>query len=307
MIIDREEIRPLLVVITGPTAVGKTTLAIDLAGTLSTEILSADSRQFYREMSIGTAVPSPEQLRQIRHHFIHHISVTDNYNVSRFVSDALALLDSLFKFHPVVIMTGGSGLYIDAICHGIDELPDPDPDLRRELHDEVRIHGIGSLRDKLRIADPVYYNTVDLANPVRLIRALEVCILTGKPYSSHRSHSPKSRPFRVLKIGLQLPRDVLNNRINRRVDEMMQNGLLEEVRSLLPYRNLNALNTVGYRELFHHLDGTITLSQAVTDIKTNTRRYAKRQMTWLHRDASLHWFTPDQGEKIMQFLESGNR
>lgn len=294
---------PLLIVMAGPTASGKTALAITLATHFQTEIISADSRQFYREMTIGTAVPSEVELACAKHHFVQHISIHDLYNVSRYETDALKILEILFQRKQVVIMAGGSGLYIDAVCRGIDELPDPDPELRRELKQELAANGIQSLRDKLRIVDPDYYQMVDAANPVRLIRALEVCITTGKPFSSLRNQQPEKRPFRILKIGLSLPRDLLNQRIHQRVDEMVRNGLVEEARALLPFRRLNALNTVGYRELFDFFDGKISLQQAIADIKTHTRRYAKRQMTWFKKDEEITWFSPENSEKVIGYLE----
>ncbi len=286
---------PLLIVVAGPTASGKTVLAITLATHFQTEIISADSRQFYREMTIGTAVPSEVELASAKHHFVQHISIHDPYNVSRYETDALKILENLFQRKQVVIMAGGSGLYIDAVCRGIDEL-------RRELKQELADNGIQSLRDKLRIVDPDYYQMVDAANPVRLIRALEVCITTGKPFSSLRNQQPEKRPFRILKIGLNVPRDLLNQRIHQRVDEMVRDGLVEEARALLPFRRLNALNTVGYRELFDFFGGKISLQQAIADIKTHTRRYAKRQMTWFKKDEEITWFSPDEPSAILDYI-----
>jgi tRNA dimethylallyltransferase len=294
--------KPVLLVIAGPTAVGKTSLAIHLARLLNTEILSADSRQFYREMRIGTARPGENELLLAPHHFIGHISVHDEYNVSRFESEALALLDKLFVDHQFVILAGGSGLYINAICHGIDDLPDPDDTLRRELKSIYDQEGIESLRSKLRLLDPVYYCKVDIANPKRLLRALEVCITTGKPYSELRKNEPRPRDFEIIKIGLTMEKQELYRRINERVDRMMEEGLLDEVQGLLPFRHLNALNTVGYKELFPYFDGLISLEMAVTQIKTHSRRYAKRQMTWFRKDESIHWFRPEQEEEIFNFV-----
>ena len=239
-----------LLVVAGPTAVGKTALTLILARSLETEILSADSRQFYREMNIGTARPGEEELQLVPHHFTGHISIHDEYNVSRFESDALNLLRQLFKNHQMVIMTGGSGLYINAVCHGIDDLPDPDDTLREELKTMCVREGIESLRTKLRLLDPVYYSKVDVANPKRLLQALEVCIGTGKPFSELRKNEPKPRDFEIIRIGLTREKEELNKRINDRVDRMMEDGLLAEVEQLLPFRNLNALNTVGYKEFF---------------------------------------------------------
>ncbi|MCK9202868.1 MAG: tRNA (adenosine(37)-N6)-dimethylallyltransferase MiaA [Bacteroidales bacterium] len=284
---------PLLVVVAGPTAVGKTSVSIQLAHHFNTEIISADSRQFYREMKIGTATPSREELLEIPHHFIGHLSVGEPYNVSRFETDALNKLTEMFRNHKVVIMTGGSGLYIDAVCQGIDQLPDPDPVLRQQLKDLLQDSGITALQQKLQDVDPDYYNQIDPFNPARLIRALEVTLTTGIPYSAHRTNSPKPRPFKILKTALTLPREILNQRINQRVDYMMGQGWLDEAIQLLPFQHLNALNTVGYKELFHYLKGAYSLEMAVEKIKINTRRYAKRQMTWFRKDPAFTWYAPD--------------
>ncbi len=292
-----------LLVVTGPTAVGKTSLTLQLAKFLKTEILSADSRQFYREMRIGTARPGEEELQLVPHHFIGHISIHDGYNISRFESDALNLLRKLFKDLQMVIMTGGSGLYINAVCHGIDDLPDPDDTLREELKTIYAQEGIESLRVKLRLLDPVYYSEVDIANPKRLLRALEVCISTGRPFSELRRNKPKLRDFEIIRIGLTRDKEELNRRINDRVDKMMEDGLLEEVQQLLSFRQLNALNTVGYKELFPYFDGVLSLESAIGNIKTHSRRYAKRQMTWFRKDKSIRWFHPDQVEEILNFVQ----
>ena len=293
-----------LIVITGPTASGKTTLSIEIAKFFSAEILSADSRQFYREMKIGTAKPSDEQLTIVPHHFIGHLSISDYYNVSKYESDVLKTLEHLFAGSSFAILTGGSGLYINAVCHGIDELPDPDQSLREQLKDLYQKKGIRILQEKLRELDPEYYRKVDLSNPNRLLRAVEVCLTTGVSYSELRKNRRVPRNFRIIKLGLQRDREDLNRRINRRVETMMEDGLLEEVKELLPYRHLNALNTVGYKELFDYLDGKYSLAQAVEKIKTNTRRFAKRQMTWFRKDKEIHWFHPDEFEKIVQMVES---
>jgi tRNA dimethylallyltransferase len=288
-----------LLVISGPTASGKTTAAIQFARKLQTEIISADSRQFFREIPIGTATPSAEELAAARHHFIGHLSIHDNYNVSRFETEVLDKLEALFSVHKTVVLVGGSGLYLNAVCHGIDELPDPDPAIRLQLKEMLATHGIGVLQEKLKLLDPDYAARVDLFNPARLIRALEVCITTGFPYSSLRTNVPKERSFRVRKLGLMVPREILNIRIENRVDGMIAAGLVDEARNLYPFRHLNALNTVGYKELFCHFDGTLTLDRAVINIKTNTRRYAKRQMTWLRKDPEITWIEP---EKILEYL-----
>ena len=291
-------------VIAGPTASGKTALAVEIASKLGTEIISADSRQFYRELPIGTAAPEPGYLNRVKHHFAGHLSVNEEYNVSRFEQDVLALLKVLFKKHRYVVMTGGSGLYIDAVCKGIDELPDPDESLRRELDALFENEGIVALQEKLQQLDPEYYEVVDTKNPKRLMRAIEVCLQTGKKYSELRKGTPKERDFQCLKIGLELPRAELYDRINRRTEVMLEKGWIEEAKSVIRYRNLNALNTVGYKELFQYLDGNLSLDEAVEKIKTNTRRYAKRQLTWFKRDKEMHWFHPGETDKILEFITS---
>jgi tRNA dimethylallyltransferase len=296
---------PLLAVIAGPTAVGKTSVAIELARRFDTEIISCDSRQFYREMRIGTAVPSTEELAQVPHHFMGHLSIHEPYDVSRFETDALNKLEELFKTHKVVIMTGGSGLYINAVCKGFDELPDRDPDLRKKLQALFDKEGIAGLQEKLKKLDPLYFEKVDKNNPNRLLRAIEVCMITGKPYSQLRKGRIKARPFRIVKIALNRDRQELFNRISERTEQMMAEGLLEEVKSLLPHRHENALNTVGYKELFEHLEGNISLEQAITNIKTNTRRYAKRQLTWFKKDPDYHWFHPERIVDIASLI-AGN-
>ena len=288
----------LLVVIAGPTAVGKTSTAIALAQHFNTEIISADSRQFFREMSIGTAAPSMQELSLVKHHLVHHLSILDGYNVSRFETDALALMESLFHQHSVIIMVGGSGLYINAVCHGIDELPDPDPEIRRQLKEIFTTQGIAALQQELTLLDPEYAEKVDMSNPARLLRALEICRATGISYSTLRTNKPRHRNFRILKLGLELPRDVLYQRINNRVDAMMMAGLRDEALSLYPCRHLNALNTVGYKELFDYCEGLTSLDHAVEKIKIHSRRYAKRQLTWFKKDSEYTWFKPDEIDQI---------
>ncbi|MBP5614213.1 MAG: tRNA (adenosine(37)-N6)-dimethylallyltransferase MiaA [Bacteroidales bacterium] len=283
-----------LLVLTGPTASGKTALAIRWAERLRTEILSADSRQFYREMRIGTAAPTPDELRRVPHHFVQHLSIHDSYNVYRYEQDALALLEKLFQNHENVILCGGSGLYIDAVCNGIDLLPDPDPELRENLHRMLRENRVEEFHQMLKEKDPEYYEVVDRNNPVRMVRALEVCIQTGQPYSTLRKQQAKERPFQIIKYAITLPREVLNERINRRVDRMMEEGLEAEARQLYPLRHLNALQTVGYRELFDHFDGKCTIDESVEAIKAHTRQYAKRQMTWFKRDSDYRWISPEE-------------
>lgn len=291
-----------LIVLTGPTAIGKTELAIEVAKHFNTEIISADSRQFYKEMSIGIAKPTEAELQGVSHHFVGHLSVTDYYNVSRFEQDVLRLLDRLFKKHDYVVMAGGSGLYIDAVCHGIDEFPDADEKLRAKLNKTLAEQGIEALRQKLKELDPEYYKAVDRNNPKRLMRAIEVCMLTGKKYSELRKKESPERDFRILKIGLNTEREKLFERINRRVDKMIQAGLIDEVRSLEKYRHLNALNTVGYKEIFAFLDGIYSREKAIEKIKTNTRRYAKRQLTWFRRDEEIHWYEPAESRWIIDFI-----
>ena len=291
-----------LIAIVGPTAVGKTAVAIKLAQKLHTEIISADSRQFYREMAIGTAKPTAEELAQAKHHFVDSHSITESFSVGDFEKQGLQLLETLFKKHDTVILVGGSGLYIKAICEGFDELPSASIETREKLNLEFAEKGIIYLQEKLKVADPVYYEQVDLNNPQRLIRALEVIETTGKPFSSYRKATVNSRPFNIIKIGLNLPREILYQRINQRVDEMLKQGLIEEVRSLLPYRELNALNTVGYSELFDYFDGKTDLNTAVELIKQNTRRFAKRQLTWFRKDADMQWFQPEAFTPTIYYL-----
>jgi len=278
-----------LIVIAGPTAVGKTSYAIELAQKYKTEILSADSRQFYRELQIGTAAPTKEELAAAPHHFIGNLSIHDYYNVSMYEQEAMSLIEQLFEKHDKLIVVGGSGLYIDALCYGIDELPDADESLRSEIKKRFAEEGIEYLQKEVERLDPEFYKVVDINNHKRLQRALEVCLATGKTYSSQRTNKRRSRPFKIRKLVLNMERQKLYERINKRVDIMMEQGLLDEVKSLLPYRELNALKTVGYTELFRYLNNEISLDQAVTDIKTNSRRYSKRQVTWFKRYDDFEW------------------
>ena len=290
-----------LFVIVGPTAVGKTAVGIHLARQFDCPVISADSRQFYREMKIGTAAPTPSELAQVKHYFIGNKSVTESYNISQYENDVLELLPELFSIHNNLVMVGGSGLYVNAVCNGIDDMPDTDPVIRIQLNEVLKNEGIAVLQQKLLELDPDYYKEVDTKNPVRLQRALEVCIQTGKPYSQFRMKVKKERNFNIVKIGLELEKSVLNNRIEMRVDRMMKDGQLDEVKSLLSFRHYNALNTVGYKELFSFMDGAISLEEAILDIKNNTRHYAKRQLTWFRKDADIHWFSPDQ---IINLIEN---
>ncbi len=291
-----------LIVVTGPTASGKTSLAIKLALHFNSEIISADSRQFYRMMDIGTAKPSKEDLEKIPHHFINFLDPDEKYNIGRFETEALEKINFLFKKHDFLFLTGGSGLYIDAVCNGIDDLPESTPGIRAELNSIYNTGGIELLQNKLLEVDPEYYREADLKNPHRLIRAIEVTLITGKKYSSLRKNQKKKRDFNVRKIGLLIDRDELYKRINMRVDDMIKNGLVNEVRSLLTYRNENALQTVGYKEIIDYLDGKNSLENAVNLIKQNTRNYAKRQMTWFRKDPDIKWFEPWETEKMIEFI-----
>ncbi len=292
-----------LICIVGPTAVGKTAFSIRLAKRFDTVILSADSRQFFKEMNIGTSKPTGLELQAAPHFFIGNISVHENYNAGRFEADALQKLSEIFSENNAAILCGGSGLYINAVCHGFDSLPEADDNLRTQLKNLAEEKGVVALQDLLREKDPDYYATVDLNNPQRLVRALEVCLATGKSYSSFRNKQKVQRPFRIIKIGLNLPRELLYEKINQRVDAMMQQGLLEEAKTLYPHRHLNALQTVGYEELFQHFEGKFSLEQAVSLIKQNTRRYSKRQLTWFRKDKEIQWFQPDEWERAGEWLE----
>lgn len=295
--------KPLLIVITGPTAVGKTELVINLAKKFDTEIIGCDSRQFYKELKIGTAIPSPEQLYEVKHHFIHFISIHDYYNVSKYENDVLLLLKNLFQQQQVVFMTGGSGLYIDAVCNGIDDMPDVDLELREILNKQMHDKGIEWLRNQLYKLDIETYKRIDLSNIKRILRAVEVCLQTGKPYSSFLKYKKKERPFRILKIALDLPRDELYQRINRRVDIMINKGLEDEALQFYNYRNLTALKTVGYKELFEYFDGKISKEEAIDLIKRNTRKYARKQLTWFRRNNDYVWFNPHNYELINNFIK----
>lgn len=297
-----------LIVVVGPTAIGKTTLSISLARNFATEIISADSRQFFREMSIGTAAPSTTELSEARHHFIHHRSITEEYSVGDFEREALEKLKKLFSTHREVVMVGGSGLYVDAVTKGLDHFPDVDPQIREGLNLQLKEKGIGNLQEQLKQLDPEYYSEADVQNPHRLIRALEICKGTGKPYSSFRKNKKAQRFFEPIYIGLTADREIVYDRINRRVDLMMEAGLLEEARKLYGQRELNALNTVGYKEIFRYLDGDWSLEKAVEEIKKNTRRFAKRQFTWFKKNPEINWFdytTPP--EEIVAFLKEKMR
>ena len=299
-----------LVVIAGPTAVGKTALSVKLAKALDTVVLSADSRQFYKEMSIGTAKPGPEEMQGVPHYFINCCSVKDKepYNASTFEQDALKLLKTLFRKHRHVILSGGSGLYINALCHGFDEgIPPANDEIRETLNRIFEEKGIEVLQERLKELDPEYYELVDRQNHKRLIRALEVCLQTGQPYSSIRKGKRKERPFSILKIGLEMDRESLFRRIDLRVEQMIRNGLEEEARSLLPYLDKNALKTVGYQELFACFKGEMSREEAIEKIRINTHRYAKRQLTWFKKDKAYHWFHPEQYEDIIALIQGGEQ
>ena len=280
----------ILISIVGPTAIGKTALSIKLANYFNTEIISADSRQFFKEMSIGTAAPSVEELAAAKHHFIHHKTINDTYNVGSFEKDALETLDSLFKNHQVVIMVGGSGLYVDAVTKGLDDFPEVDASIRENLNIQLETKGLPYLQNQLKVLDEASYNTIAIDNPHRVIRALEICLGTGKPYASFLKKKDTLRNFKTITVGLTADREIIYNRINQRVASMMNAGLLEEVMQLVPYKNLNALNTVGYKELFMYLEGEWTLDFAISEIKKNSRRFAKRQLTWFKREENTLWF-----------------
>ena len=288
-----------LVVLVGPTAVGKTDLSISIAKVLEAPIVSSDSRQIYREMNIGTAVPDKQQLAAVPHYFIESRSIFEPYTAGMYEVDAINTIDQLFEKHHFVVLTGGSGLYIDAVCLGIDAIPATNPETREMLKLRLKNEGLTSLSDWLKRLDEESYNTVDINNPQRVIRALEVCIISGIPYSSLRKNFEKTRNFKIIKVGLQRDREELYARINLRVDLMMEQGLLDEAKKLYPNRHLNALQTVGYRELFDYFDGKITLEEAVELIKRNSRRYAKRQITWFNRYDDIAWFSPDNFDGIV--------
>lgn len=291
-----------LYVLLGPTAVGKTEVALQLAERLHSPILNCDSRQLYRDMQIGTAAPTTEQMSRVKHYFVGTLGLEDYYSAAQYEADALQLIETLRPDHESILLTGGSMMYIDAICNGIDDIPTIDDDTRMLLKERYEQEGLAPLLRELKLIDPAHYAIVDQRNPKRVIHALEVYYTSGKPYSSFRTGIRKERPFRIVKMGLNRPREELFARINSRVDVMMEEGLVDEVRRLLPYRHLNALNTVGYKEIFRHLDGEWTLDFAIEKIKKNTRDYAKKQLTWFRRDEDIQWFHPDQKEEIFQLL-----
>ncbi|MDE6779197.1 MAG: tRNA (adenosine(37)-N6)-dimethylallyltransferase MiaA [Alistipes sp.] len=296
--------KPRLIVVVGATGSGKTDLSIRLAQHYGAPVLSTDSRQIYRGLPIGTAQPDQAQLQAAEHHFIASHEITQDFNCGEYEVQALALLERLFATHGTVIAVGGSGLYVRALCEGMDDLPQADVQLRAQLAGRMEREGVASLAEELRRLDPEYYEQVDRSNPARVQRALEVCLQTGKPYSQQRLGVRRERPFDIVKVGVDMPREVLYERIDRRVDAMMEAGLEQEARAVYPFRHLNSLQTVGYKELFEWFDGAISREQAVELIKRNTRRYAKRQLTWFRRDAEIGWFAPDDLDGIVEYADS---
>ena len=288
--------RPTLIVLLGPTGVGKTNISLSMAEQFGCPIISSDSRQFYRELKIGTAAPSEDQLRRVKHYFIGSHSIHDEYNAGQYEKDAIELLDELFKKHDVVLLVGGSMMYIDAICNGMDDIPNVDAETRAYWQKQYADGGLEYIQKELMLLDPVHYEQVDIQNPKRILHALEICSMTGAPYSALRTGQRKLRNFNILKIGINRPRPELYERINARVDEMMKDGLLEEAKMFYQFKSLNTLNTVGYKELYAYMDGLWTLDFAVNMIKQDSRRYAKRQMTWFNRDKEIRWFHPDELE-----------
>ncbi len=300
-----------LLVLLGPTGVGKTEWSIRTAERIGSPIVSADSRQLYKGMTIGTAAPTSEQLVRVPHHMVDFLSPTDYYSASDYEHEAISLIEKLHHEHDTVILTGGSMMYIDAVCKGIDLMPTIDQKLRTDIYNQYEEEGLDSIRQKLKILDPIFYNQVDLRNPKRVIHALEVCLMTGKPYSSFRTHSIKKRPFEIIKIGFNRPREDLYSRINMRVDEMIAEGLVEEAKQFYQYKHLNSLNTVGYKEIFEYFDDKCSLEYAIDKIKQHSRNYARKQLTWFNRDKDIEWIdlsdnSIDIVEKIVTIMESNN-
>ena len=293
-----------LIVLIGPTGVGKTELSLSIAEKFRTCIVSSDSRQLYADLKIGTAAPTPEQLSRVPHHFVGTLKLTDYYSAAQYEAEVMSKLKELFQENEVVVLTGGSMMYVDAICKGIDDIPTVDKETRELMMRRYEEEGLEQLCAELKLLDPEYYQIVDLKNPKRVIHALEICYMTGKTYTSFRTRSIKERPFRIIKIGLTREREELYERINLRVDEMMKEGLLEEAKSVYEYKHLNSLNTVGYKEIFQYLDGEWTLDFAIEKIKQNSRIYSRKQMTWFKRDTDITWFHPDQKEQIMNHINN---
>lgn len=292
-----------LIVLVGPTGVGKTETSLVLAETLHAPIINADSRQIYKGMGIGTAAPTPEEQARVEHHFVQFLNPGEYYSAAQFELDVMSRLETLFQSHDYVLLSGGSMMYIDAVCKGIDDIPTVDAEPRKMMLERYEAEGLERLCSELRVLDPEYYQVVDLKNPKRVIHALEICYMTGKTYTSFRTNTRKERPFRIVKIGLKREREILYDRINRRVTQMLEMGLEQEVCSLMPYRNTNALNTVGYKEMFAYFDGAMTLEQAADKIRQNSRIYSRKQMTWFKRDEEIKWFEPGQMSEIMNYIE----
>ena len=293
-----------LIVLIGPTGVGKTDLSIKIAEKYGSPIISADSRQLYSDLKIGTAAPTEEYLKRVKHYFVGTLKLTDYYSAAQYESEVISLLEELFKSNNTILLTGGSMMYIDAICKGIDDIPIVDSETRQMMMEKYEKEGLDRLCAELKLLDPEYYSTVDLKNPKRVIHALEICYMTGKTYTSFRTGNKKQRPFDIIKIGLCRDREELYERINKRVDIMIKEGLVDEVKSVYEYRNLNSLNTVGYKEIIQYLEGNCTLEFAIEKIKQNSRIYSRKQMTWFKRDNDITWFHPDKEEEIMEFIES---
>ncbi len=290
-----------LIVLIGPTGVGKTELSLRLAEHFHTCIVSADSRQLYADLKIGTAAPTPEQLQRVQHHFVGTLKLTDYYSAAQYEAEVMKLLEDLFTKHNTILLTGGSMMYVDAVCKGIDDIPTVDADTRQLMLHKYETEGLERLCAELKLLDPEYYKIVDLKNPKRVVHALEICYMTGKTYTSFRTQQKKERPFRIIKIGLTRDREELYERINCRVDQMVEEGLVEEARMVYPHKSLNSLNTVGYKEIFKYLDGEWTLPFAIEKIKQNSRIYSRKQMTWFKRDEEIRWFHPEQEREILEY------
>lgn len=293
-----------LIVIVGPTGVGKTALCLEVAERLGTFIINADSRQIFRDIPIGTAAPTAEEQKRVKHFFVGKLHINDYYNASMFENDVIKLLDKLFGEKDNIIMSGGSMMYVDAVCNGIDDIPSVNENIRQQVKSLYEADGLDIIKEKLNKLDPEYFEIVDKNNPKRVIHALEICLSTGKTYTSFRTNTKKERNFRIIKIGLNRDRDELYSRIDKRVDLMIENGLMEEAKQMYPYKELNSLNTVGYKELFNYFDGKCTLDEAIFKIKSNTHKYCRKQLTWFKRDKDIHWFNPDNVEEIIKYIYS---
>ena len=293
-----------LIVIVGPTGVGKTALCLEVAERLGTFIINADSRQIFRDIPIGTAAPTAEEQKRVKHFFVGKLHINDYYNASMFENDVIELLDKLFGEKDNIIMSGGSMMYVDAVCNGIDDIPSVNESIRQQVKSLYEADGLDIIKEKLNKLDPEYFEIVDKNNPKRVIHALEICLSTGKTYTSFRTNTKKERNFRIIKIGLNRDRDELYSRIDKRVDLMIENGLMEEAKQMYPHKELNSLNTVGYKELFNYFDGNYTLDEAIFKIKSNTHKYCRKQLTWFKRDKDIHWFNPDNVEEIIKYIYS---